>query len=247
MDIITVASIKGGSGKSTICEQLMFTLERELLLNLDPYGTYELTNALRSANGYRKINFLNITSIEQFKLAIKKYADKKIIIDCGGYESALTMAAISVATTIITPINDSIKEIATLKNVNATLTSISAKTNKSKKAYVLVNRVHHNKKSLSEFDNLTSKYPNLQLLKSTISYKKGLLETATSEGLTIPEYELNRVQEIRAKQAKKQQKMIDDKANGKTITLKKFVAPTLNQSVNEIYALTDELKSIING
>ncbi|MGC3833495.1 hypothetical protein ACPSKX_04035 [Moritella viscosa] len=81
MDIITVASIKGGSGKSTICEQLMFTLERELLLNLDPYGTYELTNALRSANGYRKINFLNITSIEQFKLAIKKYADKKIIID----------------------------------------------------------------------------------------------------------------------------------------------------------------------
>lgn len=247
MDIITVASIKGGSGKSTICEQLMFTLERELLLNLDPYGTYELTNALRSANGYRKINFLNITSIEQFKLAIKKYADKKIIIDCGGYESALTMAAMSVATTIITPINDSIKEIATLKNVNATLTSISAKTKKSKKAYVLVNRVHHNKKSLSEFDNLTSKYPNLQLLKSTISYKKGLLETATSEGLTIPEYELNRVQEIRAKQAKKQQKMTDDKANGKTITLKKFVAPTLNQSVNEIYALTDELKSIING
>ncbi|MGC3833496.1 hypothetical protein ACPSKX_04040 [Moritella viscosa] len=74
-----------------------------------------------------------------------------------------------------------------------------------------------------------------------------MLETATSEGLTIPEYELNRVQEIRAKQAKKQQKMIDDKANGKTITLKKFVAPTLNQSVNEIYALTDELKSIING
>lgn len=247
MDILTVASIKGGSGKSTTCEQLMFTMERDLLLNLDPYGTYELTNALRSANGYRKINFLNITSIEQFKKAIEKHADKKIIIDCGGYESALTMAVMSVATTIITPINDSIKEMATLRNVNATLTSISEKTNKPKKAYVLVNRVHHAKTSLSEFDNLTSKCPNLVRLNSTISFKKGLLETATSEGLTIPEYELKRVQSIRAKQAQEQQKMDTDKANGKTITLKKFVAPTLNQSVSEIYALADEIKSIINA
>ncbi|NGZ15591.1 ParA family protein [Vibrio aestuarianus] len=247
MDIVTVASIKGGSGKSTTCEQLMFPLERDFLMNLDPYGTYELTNALRSANGYRKINFLNITSIEQFKQAIEKHADKKIIIDCGGYESALTMAAMSVATTIITPINDSIKEMATLRNVNATLTSISEKTNKPIKAYVLVNRVHHAKTSLSEFDNLTSKCPNLVRLNSTISFKKGLLETATSEGLTIPEYELKRVQSIRAKQAQEQQKMDTDKANGKTITLKKFVAPTLNQSVSEIYALADEIKSIINA
>ena len=115
-----------------------------------------------------------------------------------------------------------------------------------KKAYVLVNRVHHAKTSLSEFDNLTSKCPNLVRLNSTISFKKGLLETATSEGLTIPEYELKRVQAIRAKQAQEQQKMDADKANGKTITLKKFVAPTLNQSVSEIYSLADEIKLIIN-
>ncbi|CAK2019580.1 ParA family protein [Vibrio crassostreae] len=253
MDIVTVASIKGGSGKSTTCEQLMFPLERDLLLNLDPYGTYELTNALRSANGHRKINFINIKSIDQFKQAIKKHADKKIIIDCGGYESALTMAAMSAATTIITPINDSIKEMATLKSFSATLTSISESAKKrnkpiiQKKAYVLVNRVHHARTSLPQFDNLTSKYPNLHLLESTISDKKGLLETATTQGLTIPEYELKRVQSIRAKQAQEQQQMDTDKANGKTITLKKFVAPKLNQSVSEIYSLADEIKSIINA
>ncbi|SGY94714.1 Putative uncharacterized protein [Moritella viscosa] len=246
MDIITVASSKGGVGKTKASKELYFTLERDILLNLDSCGTYELTNALREKNERIKINFLNITSLEQFKLAIKKYADRKIVIDCGGYQSALTMAAMSAATTIITPINDSIDEIASLKHVNSALASISEKTGILKTAYVLINRVQHNKKSFPEFNNLTRVFSHLQRLESTISYKKALLESATLEGLTIPEYELKRVQAVRAKQAKEQQKMDNDKANGKTITLKKFVTPTLNKSVSEIYALTDEIKTIIN-
>ncbi|OEF09524.1 ParA family protein [Vibrio genomosp. F10] len=247
MDIVTVASSKGGVGKTKASKELFFALERDVLLNLDPCGKYELTNYLREKNERKKINFINIKSIDQFKKAIKKHADKKIIIDCGGYESALTMAAMSVATTIITPINDSIDEIPTLEDVNSVLASISEKTGILETAYVLINRVNHNKKSFPEFNNLTRTFPHLQRLDSTISYKKGLFDSATSEGLTIPEYELKRIQQIRAKQAQQQEKMNTDRANGKTITLKKFVAPKLNQSVSEIYALADEIKSIINA
>ena len=90
---ITISSDKGGSGKTTTATNLYFAMGAKHLLNLDPKGTYEVTNYLRGMNNKEKITFTNIRTKEALKSFLLKNRNEKIIIDCGGYESELTKSA----------------------------------------------------------------------------------------------------------------------------------------------------------
>lgn len=243
---LTLCSDKGGSGKTTTATNLYFALGAEHLLNLDPKGTYEFTNYLRKVNGREKINFTNIHSKNELKSFLLKHKNERIIIDCGGYESELTKSAISISKVIVTTISDSLKEVLTLKSVNKTLQDISEATGNIKKAHVLINRVEPNQKHFPAFEKLSESCPHLERLNSVIHYK-AVFKKAERQGLTVPESEYQRINEIEQTITQKKIKTAEKKAEGKTVTLRKYKKPEMNTSVNEIYSLAEELNKLIEA
>ena len=74
-----------------------------------------------------------------------------------------------------------------------------------------------------------------------------MFQKAETQGLIVPELEFQRMNEIEQSIIEKKLKFEERKALGKTVTLRKYKKPELNKSVNEIYALAEELNRIIEA
>lgn len=246
-NLVVIASGKGGVGKTTTATNLYFEMNADLLINSDQGGTYEFTNYLRDLNNHKPINFRNVSSKAELKAILAENLDKKIIIDCAGLISEVAQAAMSIASIIITPISNSTKEIITLNNINKTLKSMSEKTSNFKKAFVLINRVATNRTDFSAFDHLSKSCEHLEVLNTVIRSRKSLIERTETQGLSVSESELQRVNAIKERQEEQQLRTQKRKDEGKTITLKKYKSPEISLAVNEYKSLAKEINQLLKG
>ena len=138
--IIDVAHTKGGVGKSTIATNLAIEMNADLL-DLDIQNS---SIGFSRFGPQRSIKFIRGQVLQQpdldFLSGYKGTKDKHLIVDSGGYDSAIVRQLIIASDLIITPVAVSQVELMGLQNFDKVIHA-AGQVNKNINAYVLFNRV----------------------------------------------------------------------------------------------------------
>ncbi|MCQ2032244.1 AAA family ATPase [Stutzerimonas zhaodongensis] len=121
--LLVVGGEKGGSGKSTISQNLAVFLARAgydvLLLDADPQGTTRDWAAERQMNeGLAGLTFEHATGDLRKILAdrVKRY--QMVVVDAGGADSLALRSAMAVATHVLLPLRPKRRDLKTLPNLD---------------------------------------------------------------------------------------------------------------------------------
>lgn len=162
MSILCIANQKGGTGKSSLTLNMIPFFKPDFIIDADVHRGISNLIGLGSNNIEVRIP----TSKED----ILKWCDegKRVLIDCGGFDSDITRYAISQADHILTPTTDDPTDQFALVEFDKTMRAVSQMVNTPLIANIVLNRVHHSRKSFPEITQLIDGLDNLSLLKTTI-------------------------------------------------------------------------------
>lgn len=165
--IVVVAHSKGGTGKTTAAVQLAGDMGITTLVDLDRHLCLAAMNELRPDD--MKWNLHSEVTGEQLAALIE--SDQDLLIDCGGYDSNLTRAAIAYADIVICPANDDITELRGLVAFNDTLAEIEQEYDLDQPliAHVLTAKTHPSRRDFSRLTDAISSLPHLTMLSSRLS------------------------------------------------------------------------------
>lgn len=185
--IIDVAHTKGGVGKSTIATNLAIEMDADLLdldiqnssIGFSRLGPKRANNFIRGqVQQQSDLNFLS---------AYKGTKDKHLIVDSGGYDSAIVRQLIIASDLIITPVAVSQVELMGLQNFDKVIRA-AEQVSSNINAYVLFNRVtRFQKNDLELFENYIRKdITDYKILKTQIGDRKAYKD-AFAAGLSVCE------------------------------------------------------------
>lgn len=166
--ILNFSHQKGGTGKSTLAYNLAESYRRRgiktVLYDLD------LQHTCVSLNGLRDKPYDDILTIgrEEDLVNVVNAADKDgvIIIDSGGFDSALTRLAIMGADINITPVADRVTELlAVIQKYSTILEEIEENTKDSVVSYILLNKIHPFTERLDHIEEMIDGEPRMKLIK----------------------------------------------------------------------------------
>tara|TARA_B110000003_G_C16511139_1_gene481271 strand:- start:277 stop:873 length:597 start_codon:yes stop_codon:yes gene_type:complete len=164
MYILCIANQKGGTGKSSVTLNIMPHFKPDLVIDADVHKG--ISSLLKLGNNSTEVRVAE--NKEQILEWCKE--SKRILIDCGGFDSDITRYAISQSDAVITPTSDDPTDQFALVEFNKTMNAISQMVDEKLIANVVLNRVHHSRKKFTEITELISDLDHLTLL----------------EGITIP-------------------------------------------------------------
>jgi chromosome partitioning protein len=185
--IVLIGGEKGGTGKSTLAQNLAVWLAHEgkdvMLLDADPQATSkkwidrrnELTGGLPKVHCTQALGNVLHTARD-----LEKRYDE-ILIDAGGRDSAELRSALVAADVVYIPIRASQADLETMEHVQE-LVSLARNMNQGLKAYALVSMAPSNPmiREREEAEAFLSDFPALQLAKTFIRdrkvYRDALLE-----------------------------------------------------------------------
>lgn len=189
--IIAVAIKKGGTGKSTMSMNIAPEVEPDYFYDTDDTPAVSTFNQFRDEK--KRWNVIRLTSktsggVDDFitNLLEAKENGKSILIDCGGFDSALTRTAVAAADLILSPVNDDPSDILGLQEFSHVLDEISQEMGVKKTAYVLLNKVHPSRTNFKDIDNYLNQFENLIRLDTGIPLDKSI-PTKFGEGLGVVE------------------------------------------------------------
>lgn len=188
--IITVAIKKGGTGKSTICMNIAPEIKPDIFYDTDDTPAMSTFNQFRDED--KRWNVIRLTSqsigVDKFihDLVEAKESGKCVLIDCGGFDSALTRTAIAAADLILSPVNDDPSDILGLQEFSRVLNDISEEMGSDKIAHVVLNKVHPSRTNFKDIDTYLDAFPNLVRLDTAIPLDK-TVPAKFGEGLGVVE------------------------------------------------------------
>jgi len=182
--IIAIAHEKGGSGKTVTALNLVNELKPDLVIDLDKLKCLITLNALRVKKS--QFNMVWCQNNSELIAVLKKNIDKRIIIDCGGFDSQATRTAIASADIVVTPCNGDATELIGLLSFNKVLKEIGISTNQVLKGHVLINRVQPQARNFQALMDFVNSADNLTLLK-TITPRRQPVADASASGLAVAE------------------------------------------------------------
>ena len=124
--------------------------------------------------------------------------NKRILIDCGGFDSQATRTAIASADIVVTPCNGDATELIGLLSFNKVLTEIGQDTNQILKGHVLINRVQPQARNFQALMDFIGNAKNLTLL-DTITPRRQPVADASADGLAIAEIKSSKAGVIKAR------------------------------------------------
>lgn len=189
--IIVVAIPKGGVGKSA----LSMNIAPEV--NPDDFYDTDLIPAITTFNGFRPedsqwnvIRLKNgVDSADKFAadLLEAKEQGKAVLVDCGGFDSAITRTAVAVSDLILSPFNDDPSDTLGLMEFSKILDDISAKMGKVITAHIVMNKVHPSRTNFRDLDRYLDQFDNLKRLDTAIPLDK-TVPAKFGEGLGVVEH-----------------------------------------------------------
>lgn len=189
--IIAVAIKKGGTGKSAISMNIAPEVNPDIFYDTDDTPAVTTVNQFRADD--KRWNVVRLTTqmedvADRFinELLTAKDEGKCVLIDCGGFDSALTRTAVAVADLIISPVNDDPSDILGLQQFSEVLREISQQMGVYKKAHVVLNKVHSSRTNFKDFDEYLSGFDNLIRLDTAIPLDK-TVPSKFGEGLGVVE------------------------------------------------------------
>jgi chromosome partitioning protein len=185
--IIAIAHNKGGVGKTTLALNLAALLKPDIIIDQDTHQSLAIINNLRPADKRLPITVCNdrSTLISYLKESEK---GKKILIDCGGFDSDLNRLAVAAATAVLIPANDDTTELIGLRRFDTVLAEISQEMDKHVTGHVILNRVHPQRRKFDQIDEFLQNANHMTRLKTTIARRKAYPD-AIHHGLAVVEHQ----------------------------------------------------------
>lgn len=189
--IVAVGIKKGGTGKSMIALNIAPEINPDVFYDTDDTSSISTFNSFRPEG--KRWNVIRLTDdmegvTNRFitELVAAKEQGKTVLVDCGGFDSALTRAAVGAADLIISPFIDDPSEILGLQKFSEVLEQISKDMGEKKIAHVLLNKVHPQRTNFTDVDTFISQFDNLVRFDTAIPTDK-TLPARFGEGMGIVE------------------------------------------------------------
>ena len=194
--IIAVAIKKGGTGKSVFSMNIAPEVEPDVFYDTDDTPAVSTFNQFRPED--KQWNVIRLTdkimmssgsTIQQFAsdLIDAREQGKTVLVDCGGFDSALTRTAVALADIIISPVNDDPSDILGLQEFSTVLNEISAEMGIKKVAHVVLNKVHPTRTNFKAIDTHLERFDNLIRVDTAIP-RDNIIPEKFGEGLGIVEH-----------------------------------------------------------
>ncbi len=169
--VIAYSHPKGGVGKSLTAFNhavyLQLAGEPVTVVDLDGQHSISDINKLRVASGLQGLDIKQFTEANEL-LKYVQIATGTIIIDTGGFDSALNRATIAIADIIITPVKDSPIELMRLASYNSILIEISKNAGYAIDAHILLSRIFHSRKNIDDVESIIKQFDRLKLVPAII-------------------------------------------------------------------------------
>jgi chromosome partitioning protein len=182
MAIVTVADVKGGTGKTTTVINLLHALGLDEVVHLDKHGGLLRMNELR-VNPFACIHAPK-SEKELLELLSTDTKDRIMLVDCGGYDDMLGRLAIANADLVIVPSNDNSLEQFGVVDTSAIMKEISVGLGREIVGHALLNRVHHAKRLFGGYDSLLEELGNLVRIPVVIPHSTKVSD-AMAEGMAL--------------------------------------------------------------
>lgn len=193
--IFSTSGIKGGSGRSTIAENLTVWLSKKgydvLLVDADEQGTASDFTAWRESTldgnvGYTLVQLVGSNLRKQVETLRPKY--DHIIIDTGGRDTTSQRSALIVADVALVPFQPRSHDVWTLSKLSEMLDEIQASRLEPLIVYSFLNRADITSADNREAAEALRSIPELGYVAHTIKNRKAY-PNAGSKGLAVFEAE----------------------------------------------------------
>lgn len=193
--IIAIAIKKGGTGKSALSMNVAPEVEPDVFYDTDDTPAVSTFNKFRPDG--KQWNVIRVTDkivsasggVEQFasNLLDAKEQGKCVLVDCGGFDSAVTRTAVALADLIISPINDDPSDILGLQEFSTVLDEISREMGVQKVAHVVMYKVHPSRTNFKDVDSYLEQFDNLVRMDTAIPLDKNV-PIKFGEGMGVVEH-----------------------------------------------------------
>lgn len=192
MSILIVGSTKGGAGKSTLALNIAVARansgKQVLLVDGDEQRTAMTFTDLRVEEmgqaGYTSVSLIGASIRSQVRQLHAKYDD--VIIDVGGRDTGSLRAALTLAGTVLIPVQPRSVDIWALDQM-VDLVKEAREINGSLRAVAVLNQADPVGRENGEALEMIAAIPELELLKVTIGRRKAF-SNATGTGRAVTEY-----------------------------------------------------------
>lgn len=170
--VIAVAIPKGGVGKSTMSMNIAPEVKPDVFYDTDTTPAISTFNSFRPENERWNVIRLKsgVDSANKFAADIleAKEQGKTILIDCGGFDSALTRIAIATADLILSPFVDDPTDLLGVQIFSEALHEISHEMGSNITAYLVMYKVHPSRTNFRYVDEHLAQFDNLKRLPTAI-------------------------------------------------------------------------------
>ncbi len=180
MTIITVASQKGGVGKSTLICNLAVALAQQardvIVVDADSQPSTSFFCAERTDNRPELPHIPCVQKYGYINRVLEDFNDRYsyVLVDCAGRDSDEMRAAMAVSDLLITPIKASQVDLNTLSHLAMMIRLCIEQANPKLLAYCVLNMAPTNKKmpDVESAIKSISEYPEMTLYKTILHYRR---------------------------------------------------------------------------
>lgn len=189
--IIAVAIPKGGVGKSSLSLNIAPEVKPDNFYDTDQ------TPAVSTFNGFRPegtqwhvIRLKNgVDSAEKFAedLLTAREEGKTVLVDCGGFDSAITRTAVAIADLILSPFHDDPTDLLGVQLFSDALNEISREMGTKVTAHLVMYKTHPSRTNFRAIDAHLAQFDNLKRLDTPIP-RDNLVPEKFGEGMGVVEH-----------------------------------------------------------
>lgn len=170
--IIAVAIPKGGVGKSALSMNIAPEVNPDIYYDTDKVPAVTTFNGFRPEESRWNVIRLKsgVDSPEQFAadLLDAKEQGKTVLIDCGGFDSAITRVAVAAADLILSPFTDDPSDMLGVQVFSESLHEISQEMGTKITAHLVMYKVHPSRSNFRYVDEHLTQFDNLKRLPTAI-------------------------------------------------------------------------------